>query len=108
MMMETDRPNALRDAIMCCRKGGAVSIPGVYAGLVDKFPIGAAFGKGLMLRGGQTNTRAYMDRLLKRIEAGEIDPSVIITHRGTLEDGPGFYESFRHKRSECVKCVMTP
>ncbi|QJD18532.1 zinc-dependent alcohol dehydrogenase [Paracoccus sanguinis] len=108
LMMETDRPNALRDAIMCCRKGGAVSIPGVYAGLVDKFPIGAAFGKGLMLRGGQTNTRAYMDRLLKRIEAGEIDPSVIITHRGTLEDGPGFYESFRDKRSECVKCVMTP
>ena len=108
LMLETDRPNALRDAIMCCRKGGAVSIPGVYAGLVDKFPIGAAFGKGLMLRGGQTNTRAYMDRLLKRIEAGEIDPSVIITHRGTLEDGPGFYESFRDKRSECVKCVMTP
>ena len=108
LMMETDRPNALRDAIMCCRKGGAVSIPGVYAGLVDKFPIGAAFGKGLMLRGGQTNTRAYMDRLLKRIEAGEIDPSVIITHRGTLEDGPGFYELFRDKRSECVKCVMTP
>ncbi|KGJ07553.1 zinc-dependent alcohol dehydrogenase [Paracoccus sphaerophysae] len=108
LMMETDRPNALRDAIMCCRKGGAVSIPGVYAGLVDKFPIGAAFGKGLMLRGGQTNTRAYMDRLLKRIEAGEIDPSVIITHRGTLEDGPSFYESFRDRRSECVKCVMTP
>lgn len=108
LMLETDRPNALRDAIMCCRKGGAVSIPGVYAGLVDKFPIGAAFGKGLMLRGGQTNTRAYMDRLLKRIEAGEIDPSVIITHRGTLEDGPGFYETFRDKRSECVKCVMTP
>ncbi|MBB1490458.1 MULTISPECIES: zinc-dependent alcohol dehydrogenase [unclassified Paracoccus (in: a-proteobacteria)] len=108
MMLETDRPNALRDAIMCCRKGGAVSIPGVYAGVADKFPIGAAFGKGLMMRGGQTHTRAYMERLLKRVEAGEIDPSTIITHRGTLEDGPGFYENFRDKRSEYIKCVMTP
>ena len=106
--LETDRPNALRDAIMCCRKGGAVSIPGVYAGVADKFPIGAAFGKGLMLRSGQTHTRAYMDRLLKRIEAGEIDPSHIITHRGTLDDGPGFYETFRDNRSDCFKCVMTP
>ena len=108
LMLESDRPNALRDAIMCCRKGGAVSIPGVYAGVADKFPIGAAFGKGLMLRGGQTHTRAYMERLLKRIEAGEIDPSHIITHRGTLEDGPGFYETFRDNRSDCFKCVMTP
>ena len=93
---------------MCCRKGGAVSVPGVYAGMVDKFPLGAMFGKGLMVRGGQTNTRAYMERLLKRIEAGEIDPSVIITHRGTLEDGPAFYEAFRDNRSDCFKCVMTP
>jgi len=108
LMLETDRPNALRDAIMCCRKGGAVSIPGVYAGLADKFPIGAAFGKGLTMRGGQTHTRAYMERLLKRIEAGEIDPSTIITHRGTLEDGPEFYENFRYNRSEYIKCVMTP
>ncbi|SDK64761.1 zinc-dependent alcohol dehydrogenase [Paracoccus chinensis] len=108
MMLETDRPNALRDAIMCCRKGGAVSIPGVYAGFVDKFPIGAAFGKGLTMRGGQTHTRAYMERLLKRIEAGEIDPSTIISHRGTLEDGPEFYRNFRDNRSEFTKCVMTP
>ncbi|WP_299359913.1 zinc-dependent alcohol dehydrogenase [uncultured Paracoccus sp.] len=108
LMMESDRPNALRDAIMCCRKGGAVSIPGVYAGAVDKFPIGAAFGKGLMMRGGQTNTRAYMERLLKRIEAGDIDPSFVITHRGTLDDGPGFYETFRDKKDDCIKCVMTP
>lgn len=108
LMQETDRPNALRDAIMCCRKGGAVSIPGVYAGVADKFPIGAAFGKGLMMRGGQTHTRAYMERLLRHVEAGEIDPSVIISHRGTLEDGPGFYDKFRDKRSEYIKCVMTP
>ncbi|MBV0893345.1 glutathione-dependent formaldehyde dehydrogenase [Paracoccus sp. Z118] len=107
LMLETDRPNALRAAIMCCRKGGAVSIPGVYAGVADKFPIGAAFGKGLMMRGGQTHTRAYMERLLKRIEAGEIDPSTIISHRGTLEDGPEFYDRFRNDRSEYIKCVMT-
>ncbi|MRX51278.1 alcohol dehydrogenase catalytic domain-containing protein [Paracoccus sp. S-4012] len=108
LMQETDRPNALRDAIMCCRKGGSVSIPGVYAGVVDKFPIGAAFGKGLTLRGGQTHTRAYMERLLAHIEAGRIDPSFIITHRGTLEDGPGFYRTFRDKKDDCIKCVMTP
>lgn len=108
LMLETDRPNALRDAIMCCRKGGAVSIPGVYAGMVDKFPIGAAFGKGLMLRGGQTNTRAYMERLLDRIREGAIDPGFLITHRGTLADGPGFYETFRDKKDDCIKCVMTP
>ena len=108
LMMETDRPNALRDAIMCCRKGGAVSIPGVYAGLVDKFPIGAAFGKGLMLRGGQTNTRAYMDRLLKRIEAGEIDPSFVITHRASLDEAPELYKTFRDKQGGCIKVVLNP
>ncbi|HRO16108.1 MAG TPA: zinc-dependent alcohol dehydrogenase [Paracoccus sp. (in: a-proteobacteria)] len=108
LMLESDRPNVLRDAIMCCRKGGAVSIAGLYAGFADKFPIGAAFGKGLMMRGGQTHTRAYMDRLLARVEAGEIDPSFVITHRGTLEDGPGFYETFGKRKDDCIKCVMTP
>ena len=81
MYLATDRPHALRQAIMACRKGGTVSIPGVYGGLLDKFPIGAAFAKGLTLKMGQTHVHRYMQPLLERIERGEIDPSFVITHR---------------------------
>ena len=108
MYMATDRTHALRQAIACCRKGGTVSIPGVYGGLLDKFPLGAAFAKGLTLKMGQTHMQKYMPGLLERIERGEIDPSFIITHRVTLEDAPKMYRVFRDKRDACVKVVMKP
>ena len=108
LMLETDRAHALRQAIMCCRKGGALSIAGVYAGLIDKMPMGAAFGKGLEFRMGQTHVLKYIPDLLKRIEEEEVDPAFLITHRGTLEDAPEFYRTFRDKKDDCIKCVMTP
>ncbi len=82
------RPHALREAIAACRKGGTVSIPGVYGGWLDKFPLGAAFAKGLTLKMGQTHMHNYMPRLLERIERGEIDPGFVITHRVGLDDAP--------------------
>ena len=108
MYMATDRPHALRQAINCCRKGGTVSIPGVYGGLLDKFPLGAAFAKALTLKMGQTHMHQYMPGLLERIERGEIDPSFIITHRVTLEDAPEMYRVFRDKQDDCIKVVMKP
>jgi threonine dehydrogenase-like Zn-dependent dehydrogenase len=104
----TDRPHALRQAIQACRKGGTVSIPGVYGGLLDKFPLGAAFGKGLTLKMGQTNMHNYMKPLLDRIEKGEIDPSRLITHRLGLDDAPWAYRTFRDKQDNCIKVVMKP
>jgi len=104
----TDRPHALRQAIQACRKGGTVSIPGVYGGLLDKFPLGAAFGKGLTLKMGQTNMHNYMKPLLDRIEKGEIDPSRLITHRLGLDDAPWAYQTFRDKQDNCIKVVMKP
>ncbi|HZU24517.1 MAG TPA: zinc-dependent alcohol dehydrogenase [Bryobacteraceae bacterium] len=108
VMLGTDRPHALRQAIQACRKGGVVSIPGVYAGFLDKFPLGAAFSKGLTFRMGQTHMHRYMKPLLDRIEAGEIDPSFIITHRVRLDDAPSMYRTFRDKQDECVKVVLKP
>ena len=105
---ESDRPSALRQAIMCTAKGGTLSIAGVYAGIVDKFPIGAAFGKGLTFKMGQTHVLKYAPELLRRIEAGEIDPSFMITHRGTLEDAPALYDDFAKKKDGCIKVVLTP
>jgi len=108
MFMATDRTHALRQAIACCRKGGTVSIPGVYGGLLDKFPLGAAFAKGLTLKMGQTHMHKYMPGLLDRIERGEIDPSFIITHRVALNDAPNMYQVFRDKKDDCIKVVMKP
>jgi threonine dehydrogenase-like Zn-dependent dehydrogenase len=108
MFLATDRPHALRQAISACRKGGTVSIPGVYGGWLDKFPLGAAFAKGLTLKMGQTHMHKYMPILLERIERGEIDPSVIITHRIGLEDAPAMYRTFRDKDDSCIKVVITP
>jgi threonine dehydrogenase-like Zn-dependent dehydrogenase len=108
MYLATDRPHALRQAITACRKGGTVSIPGVYGGWLDKFPLGAAFAKGLTLKMGQTHMHRYMPRLLDHIERGDIDPSFIITHRVGLEDAPEMYETFRAKDDACIKVVMTP
>lgn len=108
LRLETDRAAALRLAIMACRKGGTVSIPGVYGGLIDKFPLGAAFGKGLTLKMGQTHVHRYMRGLLDVIERGTVDPSFVITHRVPLESAPKAYETFVHKRDKCIKVVMTP
>jgi threonine dehydrogenase-like Zn-dependent dehydrogenase len=108
LMLATDRPHALRQAISACRKGGTVSIPGVYGGWLDKFPLGAAFAKGLTLKMGQTHMHRYMPGLLNRVERGEIDPSFIITHRMGLDDAPEMYRTFREKQDQCIKVVMRP
>ena len=106
--LESDRPYALRQAIQACRKGGTVSIPGVYAGLIDKMPIGIAFAKGLTFKMGQTHMHKYMRPLLDRIEQREIDPSYVITHRVKIDDAPQMYEIFRNKQDECIKVVLKP
>jgi threonine dehydrogenase-like Zn-dependent dehydrogenase len=108
MYLATDRPHALRQAIGACRKGGIVSIPGVYGGWLDKFPLGAAFAKGLTLKMGQTHMHKYMPLLLERIERGEIDPTFVITHRVRLDDASEMYRTFREKEDACIKVVMKP
>ena len=107
LKLETDRPHALRQAIQACRKGGTVSIPGVYGGLVDKFPLGVAFSRGLTFRMGQTNVHKYLKPLLDRIEKGEIDPSFVITHRMSLDEGSQGYSSF-DSGDGCIKVVLRP
>jgi len=106
--LSTDRPIALREAIQACRKGGTVSVPGVYGGFLDKFPFGAAFAKGLTFRMGQTHVHRYLRPLLERIERGEIDPSFVITHRLSLDDAPRGYDIFKHKEDGCIKIVLKP
>lgn len=108
LKMQTDRPTALRQAIQGCRPGGVVSIPGVYGGFIDKLNMGAAFGKGLTFRMGQTHTQRYMKPLLDRIEQGQIDLSFVITHRLTLDDAPDAYKTFRNKEEQCIKVIMKP
>jgi len=105
-MMETDRPIALREAILACRKGGTVSVPGVYGGFLDKIPFGAAMNKALTIKTGQTHVQRYMQPLLERIQNGEIDPSFVITHRMPLEKAPEAYRMFRDKEDECIKVVL--
>jgi threonine dehydrogenase-like Zn-dependent dehydrogenase len=106
--LATDRPNALRQAIHACRKGGIVSIPGVYGGFLDKIPFGAAFQKGLTFRMGQTHMMRYMKPLLDRIERGELDPSFVITHRLPIDQAAEGYKIFRDKKDECIKVVLKP
>jgi threonine dehydrogenase-like Zn-dependent dehydrogenase len=106
--LTTDRPVALRQAIQACRKGGTVSIPGVYGAFLDRVPLGAAFAKGLTLKMGQTHVHRYLRPLLHRIATDQVDPSLIITHRFTLEEAPYGYELFRDKEDRCVKVVLTP
>ena len=108
LMLATDRPAALRQAIMCCRKGGTVSIPGVYVGAPDKIPMGAAMNKGLTMNMGQTHVQRYTKPLLEKIEAGDIDPSFVITHQRPLEEGPELYKTFRDKKDGCIKVVLKP
>jgi threonine dehydrogenase-like Zn-dependent dehydrogenase len=108
MYLATDRLHALRQAIQECRKGGIVSIPGVYGGFLDKVPFGAAFAKGLTLKMGQTHVHRYLRPLLRRIEQGDIDPAFVITHRLHLDDAPHGYEIFRDKKEQCIKIVLYP
>src|SRR5215203_591901 len=108
VMSETERPIALREAIMACRKGGTVSIPGVYGGLADKIPIGAVVNKALTLKSGQTHVQRYMRPLLERIERKKIDPTFVITHTMRLEDAARGYKIFCEKEDECVKIVLKP
>jgi threonine dehydrogenase-like Zn-dependent dehydrogenase len=108
VFMGTDRPHVLREIIWCCRKGGTLSVPGVYLGFLDKVPFGALMNKGLTVKTGQTHMHRYMKPLLEKIEAGDIDPSFIITHRISLNEGPAHYKKFRDKEDGCIKVVMTP
>ena len=108
MMLETDRPHALREAILACANGGVVSVIGVYGGFVDKFPMGSVMNRSLTIRSGQCHVQRYMKPLLERIRKGEIDPSFVITHRMKLDDAPEMYDTFSNKEDECVKVVLTP
>jgi threonine dehydrogenase-like Zn-dependent dehydrogenase len=106
--LETDRPYALRQAIMACRSGGIVSVIGVYGGFVDKFPMGAIVNRSLTLKSGQCHVQRYMKPLLERIEKGEIDPSFVISHRLPLDEAPRGYEMFLNKEDDCLKVVLKP
>jgi len=107
-VLETERPHAFRAAIMACRKGGTVSVPGVYGGLGDKIPLGAFMNKGLTMKTGQTHVHRYLDILTDHIVRGDIDPTMIITHRLGLDDAPHAYDIFKHKHEGCIKCVLDP
>jgi threonine dehydrogenase-like Zn-dependent dehydrogenase len=107
MFMETDRANVLRQCIMACRKGGTVSVPGVYGGIVNKIPLGAAFNKGLTFKMGQTHMMKYMAPLLEKIQQGLIDPSFVITHRAVLDEAPDMYREFAD-RGKVIKTVLDP
>ena len=106
--MGTDRPHVLRQAIMCCRNFGTVSIVGVYGGMVDMIPMGSAINRGLTFRMAQTPVQHYLPKLLERIENGDIDPSFVITHRAKLSDGPELYKTFRDRKDGCIKVVLHP
>jgi len=108
MMLETDRPIALREAIMACRSGGTVSVAGVYGGFVDKIPFGSLMNRSLKIKTGQTHVQRYMRPLLQRIANGEIDPSFVITHRMSLDEAPQGYDMFANKEDSCIKIVLKP
>ncbi len=103
-----DRPTVLRQVILACKKGGSVSIPGVYGGMVDKIPMGAFMNKGLTMKTGQTHMMRYMQPLLERVQNGEIDPSFVISHRVPIDQAPEAYRMFRDKRDQCTKVVLNP
>ena len=106
--LEQDRPHVIREAVKCLRKGGTFSIPGVYIGFDDKIPLGTIMNKGLTIRTGQTHMQRYMEPLMRKIVDGEIDPSYIITHTCTLDEGPDMYKTFRDKEDGCIKVVLKP
>jgi threonine dehydrogenase-like Zn-dependent dehydrogenase len=106
VMMESDRPHVLREMIYVCRPAGILSVPGVYSGLIDKIPFGMVMNKGLTIRTGQTHVNRWTDGLLRLIEEGMIDPSFVITHTVSLDQGPEMYKVFRDKQDSCVKVVL--
>ncbi|HYG80813.1 MAG TPA: zinc-dependent alcohol dehydrogenase [Pyrinomonadaceae bacterium] len=108
LMLETDRPIALREAIMACRNGGTVSVIGAYGGLIDKFPMGSFMNRSLTMRTGQCHVQRYWKKLLEHVERGRIDPSFVITHRAGLEETPEMYATFVGKEDACVKVVLKP
>ena len=108
MMLETDRPHALREAIMACGNGGTVSVIGVYSGFIDKFPMGSVMNRSITIKTGQCHVQRYLKPLLERVKNGEIDPSFVITHRLRLDDAPHGYDIFNNKLDDCVKVVLKP
>ncbi|HEU5177132.1 MAG TPA: zinc-dependent alcohol dehydrogenase [Burkholderiales bacterium] len=108
LLLESDRAHVLREMIYACRPAGILSVPGVYGGLIDKFPMGALVQKGLTVRTGQTHVNKWAQDLLRRIVEGEIDPSFVVTHTASLEEGPALYQTFRDKEDGCVKVVLKP
>jgi len=108
LMLESDRPIALRQAIRACRNGGTVSVVGVYGGFIDKFPMGAVMNRGLTIRAAQCHVQRYLDRLLGHIERGDIDPSFVVTHRLPISEAPRGFAMFLKKHYDCVKVVLTP
>jgi threonine dehydrogenase-like Zn-dependent dehydrogenase len=108
LRMENDRPNALRQAIMACRKGGIVSVPGVYGGLADSLPLGQAFGKGLRFALGQTHVHRYLPKLLDYVVRGDVDPSFIISHQVPIDRAPEMYDLFNRRDGGCTKVILKP
>lgn len=108
LMLETERPHAFRQAALCCRKGGTLSVPGVYGGVADKIPLGAIMNKGLTIKSGQTHVHKYVPKLLDHIRQERIDPSFVVTHRLPLSEAPQAYQMFRAKRDGCIKVVLDP
>jgi threonine dehydrogenase-like Zn-dependent dehydrogenase len=106
--LETERPHALREAIMSCANGGIVSVIGVYGGFTDKFPMGSFMNRYLTMRAGQCHVHRYMPKLLEHIRNGDIDPSFVITHKMALDDAPKGYKTFVEKADGCEKVVLTP
>lgn len=108
VLSETDRPIALREAMLACRNGGTLSVPGVYGGFIDKVPFGSVMNRSITIKTGQTHVHRYLQPLLERVQKGEIDPSFVITHTLPLEDAPEAYEMFRNKEDHCIKVVLKP
>jgi threonine dehydrogenase-like Zn-dependent dehydrogenase len=106
--LQTDRPFALREAILSCRNGGTVSVPGVYGGFIDKFPIGAVMNRSITIKTGQTHVQRYLQPLLQMIMDGKIDPSFIVSHKMPLEKAPEAYKMFKEHKDECIKVVLKP
>ena len=104
----SNAPHAINTAIRCCRKGGTISVPGVYTAAVNGFMLGPLMNKSLTIKTGQTHVQRYLDPLLRKVEAGEIDPSFVITHTVTLDEAPEAYKTFRDKKDGCIKVVIAP
>jgi threonine dehydrogenase-like Zn-dependent dehydrogenase len=108
LQLQTDRPSALREAMLACRNGGTLSIPGVYGGFLDKIPFGAVMNRSITIKTGQTHVQRYLKPLLERVQNGDVDPSFIITHRLRLDQAAEGYRMFRDEQNECIKVVLKP